>query len=66
MKEAMRKSKNINFVVSFIKESGVNLLKSDFEFALNEGATIKIITSDYLNITEPNALFKLLFDFKQN
>ncbi len=49
----------IIFCVSFIKTSGLKLIFRGLEKALKRGARITILTSNYLNITEPNALFML-------
>ncbi|MBF8435522.1 DEAD/DEAH box helicase family protein [Halanaerobiaceae bacterium Z-7014] len=49
----------IKFLVSFIRESGAFLIADDLKKAALKGARIKILTSDYLNITEPAALYLL-------
>ena len=49
----------IKFLVSFIRESGAYLIADDLKKAALKGAKIKILTSDYLNITEPAALYLL-------
>ena len=50
----------IDLAVSFIMKSGVNLIASHLEVALQRGARIRIITTDYLSITDPDALTQLL------
>ncbi|MGO9152279.1 DEAD/DEAH box helicase family protein [Mycobacterium sp.] len=49
----------IEIVVSFIKMSGLNLLIGPLEDALERGAHIRILTTDYLGLTEPAALARL-------
>ena len=49
----------IKFLVSFIRESGAYLIADDLKKSALKGAKIKILTSDYLNITEPAALYLL-------
>jgi len=70
----IKKAKKIYFVVSFIRDSGAKLLTKPLKKAIEEGKEVKIITSDYLNVTEPNALYRLsgtvedirIFDNKKN
>ncbi len=50
----------IDLAVSFIMKSGVNLIAGHLEVALQRGARIRIITTDYLSITDPDALTQLL------
>jgi superfamily II DNA or RNA helicase/diadenosine tetraphosphate (Ap4A) HIT family hydrolase/HKD family nuclease len=49
----------IDIVVSFIKMSGLNLLIGPLEDALERGARVRILTTDYLGLTEPAALVRL-------
>jgi diadenosine tetraphosphate (Ap4A) HIT family hydrolase/HKD family nuclease len=49
----------IDIVVSFIKMSGLNLLIGPLEDALERGAYVRILTTDYLGLTEPAALARL-------
>jgi len=46
----------IDLVVSFVQPSGVNLLGSRIDEALERGAHIRLLTTDYLCITHPSAL----------
>lgn len=50
----------IEIAVSFVQPSGINLLFDDLKEALDRGATLRLLTSDYLNITHPQALRRLL------
>lgn len=38
-------------------ESGVKMLIKELENALNRGAKIRILTGNYLGITQPSALY---------
>jgi superfamily II DNA or RNA helicase/HKD family nuclease len=49
----------IDIVVSFIKMSGLNLLIGPLEDALARGAHVRVLTTDYLGLTEPAALARL-------
>ena len=51
----------IDIVVSFIKVSGLNMLMGHLEDALQRGAKARILTTDYMGLTEPAAL-SLLHD----
>nr|WP_136250779.1 DEAD/DEAH box helicase family protein [Ningiella ruwaisensis] len=54
--EAINRSARIDFAVSFIKMSGLQQILSALLDAGERGASIRILTSDYLYITEPSAL----------
>ncbi|WP_300358711.1 DEAD/DEAH box helicase family protein [Fusobacterium sp.] len=60
LKNSINKADEIFMNVSFIRDSGVKLLIKDLEEAKKNGKKIKILTSDYIKITEPNALYRLL------
>ncbi|MCY0875693.1 MAG: DEAD/DEAH box helicase family protein [Firmicutes bacterium] len=47
---------SIYLLVSFVMESGVQLLAPHLHSAASRGAEIKILTGDYLYVTQPNAL----------
>lgn len=46
----------IDLVVSFVMRSGVNLVASHIDAALARGAQVRLLTTDYLAITDPAAL----------
>ncbi|MGL5544815.1 MAG: DEAD/DEAH box helicase family protein, partial [Cetobacterium sp.] len=60
LKNSINLSEEIIINVSFIRDSGLKLLIPELLKANSEGKSIKILTSDYMNITEPNALYRLL------
>ena len=57
---AIYQATEIEIAVSFIQPSGLALLFDPLLEALNNGATIRLLTSDYLDITHPLALRQLL------
>lgn len=59
LKESFKNAKKIDIIVSFLMESGVKMILDDLEEALNRGASIRILTGNYLNITQPQALYLL-------
>lgn len=65
LQESFGRAEHIKIVVSFILESGVRLLLTDLQRAVARGVPVQILTSNYLNITEPSALY-LLKDQLQN
>lgn len=46
--------------VSFVRDSGTKLLVPDLIKAKEQNKVIKILTSDYMGVTEPNALYRLI------
>lgn len=59
LKESFARAEQIKIVVSFILESGVRLLLPDLQQAAARSVPLQILTSRYLNITEPSALYLL-------
>ena len=60
LKKSILESDEIFMNVSFIRDSGLKLLIDDLKEAHKLGKKIKILTSNYMNITEPNALYRLI------
>ena len=56
---SMARAKQIDIIVSFLMESGVRMLLSDLKAALQRGVRIRILTGNYLGITQPSALYLL-------
>ena len=61
LKRSIENAESIDIIVSFLMESGVKLILNDLEKAIKKGVKIRILTGNYLNITQPQALY-LLFD----
>lgn len=63
--QAISKADEIDMTVAFIKSSGLRLLLSDFQEALKRSSVespvrLRILTSDYLDVTDPEALRLLM------
>lgn len=54
---SLKKAEIVDIIVSFLMESGVKMLIKELENALNRGAKIRILTGNYLGITQPSALY---------
>lgn len=50
-------AKQIDIIVSFLMESGVKLILKDLREAIDRGVTIRLLTGNYLGITQPSALY---------
>lgn len=59
LKNALDKAIKVDIIVSFIMESGVRLLQKDLKEIVKKNIPIRILTGNYLNITEPSALYLL-------
>ena len=53
----LKQADSVDIVVSFLMESGVRMLLNELENALKRGAKIRILTGNYLGITQPSALY---------
>lgn len=60
LKNSIKNSDEIIMNVSFIRDSGLKLLIPELIKARDDGKSIKILASDYMKVTEPNALYRLL------
>jgi diadenosine tetraphosphate (Ap4A) HIT family hydrolase len=49
-----------DLIVSFVMRSGLTLIGDDLQEALDRGVRIRLLTTDYLEHTEPDALARLL------
>lgn len=54
---SLKKAESVDIIVSFLMESGVKMLLDELENALKRGAKIRILTGNYLGITQPSALY---------
>ncbi len=57
LKMSMLKADRIDIIVSFLMESGVRMLLNDLKTALDRGVQVRILTGNYLGITQPSALY---------
>ena len=57
LKMSMIKAERIDIIVSFLMESGVRMILKDLRSALDRNVPIRILTGNYLGITQPSALY---------
>lgn len=57
LKMSMMRAKRIDIIVSFLMESGVRMILKDLREALDRGVQVRILTGNYLGITQPSALY---------
>lgn len=57
--KSFKKAESVDIIVSFLMESGVNMLIKHLGKALKRGAKIRILTGNYLGITQPSALYQI-------
>ncbi len=57
LKMSMLNAKKIDIIVSFLMESGVRMLLKDLKAAIERGVRIRVLTGNYLGITQPSALY---------
>lgn len=57
LSSSMKKADGVDIIVSFLMESGVKMILKDLDQALQRGAKIRILTGNYLGITQPSALY---------
>ena len=54
---SMKNARRIDIIVSFLMESGVKMLLKDLGKAMDSGTEVRILTGNYLGITQPSALY---------
>lgn len=59
LSRSFRGAESVDIIVSFLMESGVKMIVKDLEKALRQGAKIRILTGNYLEITQPSALYMI-------
>lgn len=63
LKESIKNAESIDIIVSFLMKFGVKLIINDLK---NSNKKIRILTGTYLNITQPEALYILKNELKDN
>lgn len=63
IKESINNADSIDIIVSFLMKSGVKLILNNLK---NTPKKIRILTGKYLNITQPDALYLLKSELKDN
>ncbi|WP_455539445.1 DEAD/DEAH box helicase family protein [Terrisporobacter sp.] len=59
IQQSIHTATSIDIIVSFLMESGVKLIQKDLESIKDKNIPIRILTGNYLNITQPSALYLL-------
>ncbi|HBQ65125.1 MAG TPA: NgoFVII family restriction endonuclease, partial [Clostridiales bacterium] len=59
IREAIRMAGKIDIIVAFLMESGVRLLENDLISAVERKVPLRILCGNYMNITQPEALYLL-------
>ncbi len=57
LKMSMLNASGIDIIVSFLMESGVRMILRELKSAQERGVKIRILTGNYLGITQPSALY---------
>ena len=65
LKHHLTESDSVDVAVAFTMRSGLELIQSYLEELLSRGGRLRILTGDYLDITDPDALL-LLLDLEGN
>ena len=55
-----RRFARVDLLVSFVMKSGLDQVHGGLVDALDRGATVRVLTTDYLTVTDPDALARLL------
>ena len=58
--DAINDATEIDFAVAFVRHTGLDLIFDALTDAMARGAIIKVLTSDYLDVTDPPALRRLM------
>lgn len=56
LQQSLKRADRVDIIVSFLMESGVRMILKDLKAALDRGVQIRILTGNYLGITQPSAL----------
>lgn len=62
LEKSISSADSIDIIVSFLMESGVRLLLPALKAALDRGVRIRLLTGNYLGITQPSALSLLKYE----
>lgn len=66
LKESIKKAHSIDIILSFLMESGVRLILNDLKLAIDKGVKVRILTGNYLGITQPSALYLVKKELGKN
>lgn len=57
----LKQADSVDIIVSFLMETGVRMLLDELDNALKRGVKIRILTGNYLGITQPSALYLIKY-----
>ena len=60
--ESLDRAANADFAVAFILKSGVALVREHIRDLLGRGGCVRIVTGDYLDATDPDALARIMHE----
>ncbi|MCA9087252.1 MAG: DUF3427 domain-containing protein [Planctomycetaceae bacterium] len=60
VRRSIDRAANADFAIAFILKSGVALVREHIRDLLGRGGRVRIVTGDYLDVTDPDALVELL------
>ena len=60
LRDCLDRAESADFAVAFVLKSGVALLREHLVDLLRRGGRLRIVTGDYLDVTDPDALTELL------
>lgn len=63
LKMSIEKADKIDIVVSFLMVSGVKMILKELKNAVERGVNIRLLTGNYLGITQPEALYLIKNEF---
>lgn len=64
LQNSIRHAAQIDIIVSFLMETGVEMILEDLRAALRRGARVRLLTGNYLGITQPSALYLIKRELK--
>lgn len=65
LKDSFKRASSVDIIVSFLMESGVKMIIEDIKEAIDRGVKVRILTGNYLEITQPSALAIIKKEFKE-
>ncbi len=60
LRSILDRAARVDIVAAFTRDSGVDLMEDPLRAALRRGGQVRLLTGDYLNLTSPRALSRLL------
>lgn len=60
LERALARAQQVDIAVAFVMEAGFERVRDGFQHLLERAGRLRIVTGDYLDVTEPDALHRLL------